>query len=477
MTTSQDILQFHFSPTTLKQAAQKIIPITLSSLNEHRIDKLHKITQEVGAKDFEIKGNNLIPQVFRKFKSSIGVDSSVFERRELRTLSYSLNYSEQNLQTIFSNENELKIALEAMEANWRDSFLSGLIDCLLSNWETKHQKSLEQLEQFIAKKLDNYSGNRNTLNSFKSNKRYFNTKNGDLILGDTIAKLNKPIQEATKILGVPESWFSYSYFSRVIVTYYEKNRDNVNDVIESLDQILIIHNQLITKKKLIPRLVLQATETRYSIIKDRAKKMALAHLKDPQNKGQSLWGISEDLFEKEATSLLLAKEILLQWMAEEFIDFFFKECINDSRRRKFWIKYSKQISFFKIVGSTAIKSLLLRNQTINEYVEPRFASTNSKRDRNSALMFVIKDYLFVEFSDEGAFYAYRITNPKGPSIDLKFFPQTSDLKTPTMNWLAYRSGHYIQQTNDEGKLGHNDGDLSWEEVATYWLKNIAGINV
>ena len=114
-----------------------------------------------------------------------------------------------------------------------------MIDCLLSNWETKHQKSLEQLEQFITKKLDNYSGNRNTLNSFKSNKRYFNTKNGDLILGDTIAKLNRPIQEATKILGVPESWFSYSYFSRVIVTYYERNKANILSEIDNLNEVLL----------------------------------------------------------------------------------------------------------------------------------------------------------------------------------------------------------------------------------------------
>ena len=106
MITSQDILQFHFSSTTLKQSAQKIIPITLSTLNEHRIDKLHKISEEVGASSFSFSGNNLIPQVFRKFKSSIGDESGIFERRELRTLSYSLTYSERNLQTIFSNEND-----------------------------------------------------------------------------------------------------------------------------------------------------------------------------------------------------------------------------------------------------------------------------------------------------------------------------------------------------------------------------------
>ena len=174
MITSQDILQFHFSSTTLKQSAQKIIPITLSTLNEHRIDKLHKISEEVGANSFSFSGNNLIPQVFRKFKSSIGDQSGIFERRELRTLTYSLTYSEKNLETIFSVENELKIALEAMETNWRDSFLSGLIDCLLSNWETKHQKSLEQLEQFITKKLDNY---KHTM-KLTFIKEYYNNKYG-----------------------------------------------------------------------------------------------------------------------------------------------------------------------------------------------------------------------------------------------------------------------------------------------------------
>ena len=477
MITSQDILQFHFSPTTLKNSAQRIIPITLSSLNEHRINKLYKISEEVGTNSFSFSGNNLIPQVFRKFKNSIDAESRIFERRELRTLTYSLSYSENNLQTIFSSANELKIALESMETNWRDSFLLGLIDCLLSNWETKHQRSLEQLEKFITKKLDNYTGNRNTLNSFKNNKRYFNTKNGNLILGDTIAKLNKPIQEATKILGVPDSWFSYSYFSRVIVTYYERNRNNIINIIDTLENIFIFHSLIKTKIRLIPKIVIQANEPNYIAIKDKVKKIALTNLKDPQNKGESLWSSINDISEKENIELLKAKEILLQWMAEEFIDFFFKECINDPRRRKFWVKYSKQISTFKIVGSAYTKRMLLSNTQINKLVDPRFASTNSQHDRNSALMFVIKDYLFVEFSDQGAFYAYKISNTSAPSIESKFFFQTSDLKTTSMNLLAYRTGSHVHQTNLEGKLGHNDGDLSWEEVATYWLNNIAGINV
>ena len=133
---------------------------------------------------------------------------------------------ENDIPSIFSNENELKFALTLLELKWRDSFLMGLIDCFMNNWDTKNQKSLEQIEQFGAKKLESYTGNRTILVSFKNNKRFFNTKNGDVILGDTIAKLNKPIQEATKILGVPGSWFNYPYFSKIPL----KNIDSVYEL-------------------------------------------------------------------------------------------------------------------------------------------------------------------------------------------------------------------------------------------------------
>ena len=68
-----------------------------------------------------------------------------------------------------NDENEMKYALELFENNWRDSFLIGLTDCLLRNWENKMQKPLKLLDQFISLKLNNYQGNRNTLISLKKN--------------------------------------------------------------------------------------------------------------------------------------------------------------------------------------------------------------------------------------------------------------------------------------------------------------------
>lgn len=465
MTTSQDILQFHFSPTTLKQSAQKIIPITLSSLNEHRIDKLHKITEEVGANSFSFSGNNLIPQVFRKFKNSIGAENSIFERRELRTLTYSLTYSERNLQTIFSNENELKIALEAMEANWRDSFLSGLIDCLLSNWETKHQKSLEQLEQFIAKKLDNYTGNRNALNSFKTNKRYFNTKNGDLILGDTISKLNRPIQEATKILGVPESWFSYSYFSRVIVTYYERNKANILNEIDNLNEVLLKNNSSITSKRLVSKMIIQANQPAFATLQDRLKKIAFIQIGDPSN--ISNWTAFENATETEKGEIIQGRNILNEWITQQFINVFFNVCINDERRKKFWLRFASKISSFKVYGPQHTKAILKRDEKIAEYVDARFESVSSRRDV-SAFILYIGDYMLIEFSNEGyAFYAYKINSSYRPSLSYEL-NSVDDLRNGSMP-MAVHSDNYYDYFNDEGRLTHRDGNQIWETRFNSWM--------
>jgi hypothetical protein len=464
MTSSQDILQFHFSPTTLKQSAQKIIPIALTNLNEYRIDKLHKITEEVGDNSFSLPRNNLIPQVFRKFKSLIGAENSIFEFRELRTLTYSLTYSELNLHTIFSNEHELKIALEAMETNWRDTFLSGLIDCLLSNWETKHQKSLEQLEQFIVKKLNNYTGNRNTLISFKNNKRYFNTKNGDLILGDTIAKLNRPVQEATKILGVPESWFSYSYFSRVIVTYFERNKANIVNEIDNLSVALIKNNSSITNKRLISKLIIQANQPELAAIQDKIKKIAFTQIGDPNN--ISNWSAFENATDEEKGEINKGRIILNEWITRQFIDVFFNVCLDDDRRKRFWMKYAPNVSSFKVYGSSFTKSILKRDERIAEIIDTRFETVYSNKDV-SAFILYIGEYMIIEFSVDGyACCAYKINSTNRPILNHKL-NSVDDLRNSSLP-LAIQSDANYYYTSDEGRLFHNS---HWESKFNHWLKD------
>lgn len=465
MPTIQDILQFYFSPTTFQQSAQKIVPVSLSSLNEHRIDKLQKVIEEVGANSFSFSGNNLIPQVFRKFKSSINNSNIAFERRELRTLTYSLTYSEQNSQVIFGSENELNYALKLLESNWRDSFLVGLIDCFLKNWETNHQKSLEQLAQFIAKRLDNYNGNRSTLISFKNNKRYFNIKNGDLILGDTIAKLNRPIQEATKILGVPESWFNYPYFSKVILIYYERNKSKIAIEIDNLNDVLQKHNSSITSKRLVSKIIIQANEPQFATVQDKIKKIAFTQIGDPSN--ISNWVAFDNATELERREIIEARNILNEWITQQFINVFFNVCINDERRKKFWLRFASKISSFKVYGPLHTKSILKRDERIAEYVDSRFETVYSKRDV-SAFILYIGDYMLIEFSNEGyAFYAYKINSPYKPSLSYQL-NSVDDLRNASIP-MAIRSDNYYDRFSDEGRLTHRDGNQIWEIRFNSWM--------
>lgn len=463
--TIQDVLQFRFSPANLKQSAQNIIPITLSSLNDHRIDTLQQITDEVGLSSFTFSGENLIPQVFRKFKSSINSTNISFGKRELRTLTYSLTYSEQNIPTIFSNENELQYVLTLLEMNWRDSYLLGLIDCFLRNWETDNKRSLELLEKFGASKLNSYIGKRTTLVSLKKNKRFFNSQNGDLILGDTIAKLNRPINEAAKILGVPDSWLTYPYFSKVIVTFYEKRKNKISDEIDNLNNILQSHNSSVTNKRLISKLIIQTNQIHSSALQNKIKSMAFKQIGDPSS--ASHWVAFENAIESEKKEIIQAKNILNEWITQQFINVFFNVCINDERRKKFWLQFASKISSFKVYGSLHTKRELKQDQRISEYVDARFETVSSKRDI-SAFILYIGDYMLIEFSIEGyAFYAYKTTSPYKPSLNSQL-NSVDDLRNSSMP-MAVHSDNYYDYFNDEGRLTHRDGNQIWETKFNNWI--------
>ncbi len=465
MHTSQDLLQFHFSQTTLKQSALKIIPFTISTLNEHRIDKLQKITAEVGASSFSFSGKNLIPHVFRKFKASLNRTNIRFDHRELRTLTYSLTYSEGNTQNIFINENELKYALTLLESNWRDSYLIGLFDCFLRNWGTNYKYSLEILERFGATKLDGYTGSRSTLISFKNNRRFFNTQNGDLILGDTIAKLNKPIQDATKILGVPESWIDYQYFSKVIITYYERNKTKIAEEIENLNDVLLKHNSFITSKRLISKLIIQANQPQFVAVQDKIKKIAFNQIGDPSN--VSNWTAFENATETEKREIVEGRNILNEWITQQFINVFFNVCINDERRKKFWLRFASKISSFKVFGPLRTKSTLKRDDRIAEYVDARFETVYSKRDV-SAFILYIGDYMLIEFSNEGyASCAYKTNGTNCPDLNSKL-NSVDDLRNASLP-LAITSDANYYYHSDEGRLFHKDGNDIWETKFNNWM--------
>ena len=476
MATINEILDFNFYPANLKQAAVNLFPVHLTRQFEKRIGKLDKITQEVGESDFNFKETNLIPIVFNKFKNAYHnrIFNTPFDKRELKVLAYSLAHSENRQQTILNDKDELFFVFTLIETKWRDSYIVGLIDCYFKNWGNKnYQPSLEVLGNFILEKLTKYEGNRTVLKSLKANTKFLNSIHGDVLLGSELALRNVGIKNATKFLSVPGNWFSYSYFSKTILAYYDKRKTDVADFIDDLISSLNEHNNSITNKRVVSQLIIQSNIPQYANLQDKIKAIAFELIGDPGI--ATKWMAFDNATDNEKQDIKDARNILNEWLTKEFLNVFFEKCIKDPRRKKFWLKYAKEISRFRVVGSIYVKEKLLRIDSISKYVDPRFCKTKSG-DTNSALMFIMKNYLFIEFSDAGAFYAYKLSNPHAPSIDSAIFSSTNDLKITSMDQIAYRQGSHIYRTNEEGKLGHGDGDLNWETVASYWIKNKLGIN-
>lgn len=469
MATAQEILQFQFSLPALRQSAQKVISVALDTLNEHRIDRLQKVVDEVGARSFVKPSNNLIPQVFKKFKTTIKSPEVSFDRRELRTLTYSFSYSEPDMQAILTNENELSYALTLLESSWRDSFLIGLVECLLGSWETKNQNELEQLERFVLNKLNNYSGNRATLISFRNNKQYFCIKNGAHVFGDALARRNISIQDATRELKVPDSWLTYSYFSQVILAYYHRAKNKIINEISNLYTVLQSHKSSVTNKRLVSKIIIQVNRPEYSELQETVKNMAFHLIGDPEN--TSKWMSFDGATETEKNELIEARNILNEWIAKQFIDVFFNVCINDERRKNFWLNVASKTKLtFKVFGPVHTKYLLKKDQRIADYVEGRFATVRSNRDVSAFILYIGK-HMLIEFSNQGyAFYAYKIDSPNKPDLNYQL-TSVDDLRNGSMP-MAIQSDARFDYFNDEGRLTHSDGNQIWETRFNNWMNQI-----
>ena len=483
METINEILNFHFSHAELIQAAKNSFPSHFTRLNDVRINKLNKITEEVGETSFKFIGETLIPQVFRKFKNIVNKGELLFEnfeRRELRTLSYSLTYSENRKSQIFSQPNELDFVFEILEVNWRDSYLIGLIDCYLKSWASIHTTSSEKIGKFIVEKLRQYKGGRTVLKSFKTNIKFFDSRNGDVVLGSELAIKNKRINDAPKYLSLPESWFTYPYFSKVILAYYEKRKNDIKQFIDDLNIALLLHNNSLSNKRLISKLIIQANTTEFSSFQDQIKSMAFKFVGDPAIVIK--WATFDGLREQENSEIKQARTILNEWITREFITVFF-DLIRDSRRKKYWKKFSKQITGFTIVGTSAVRNALLRDSRISEYVNARFKVTESSRTA-SAFIMRMKDYVLIEFSVPNfAFYALKENHILLKNYETRKIKDISEFVDGTMPTLTKRRFEYMEEERLEGRLFHRDGNfengstLNWESIFDWWIKKHVGVDV
>jgi hypothetical protein len=261
----------------------------------------------------------------------------------------------------------------------------------------------------------------------------------------------------------------------VIVTYYEKQKEKAFDEINNITDFLIEHNYSKTNKRLISKLIILANNPQYQNYQDIIKNLAIKFIGDPAI--PSNWSPFENATESERFNLLEARNIFEEWIAKQFIDIFFRICINDERRKKFWLNIaSKNRITFKVYGSASLKLMLKHESKINNFLNNRFIVVESKKNI-SAFVLHVGNYILIEFSDAGyAFYAYKSNGMYKPNLSSRM-DSVDELRNGNLPYLAYRTGNTINEVNEEGRLSHKDGDLLWEDVFKYWFRFVAKINV
>ena len=422
-----------------------------------------------------------IREVYLKFISINQSNESLigkFDKRELRTLTYALSYRVHQEISIFENQHYLKQCFNILSENWRDSYISGLLDCYLSNWDSKNRNSFSILSSFLTDKIRNYQGSRSLFQTIKANSKFFEKDRGDLDLGATLAILKKPVSEAAKHLSLPDHWITYPYFSGVINGYFEKSKNRIENTLEDISLALEAHSnstKATKTNKLIVGKIICYTSNSNEYIQNKVKDIAFKLVGDPGI--ISNWRPYEGATQSEVDTINSAREILNEWVTRQFINVFFEKCINDNRRKRFWLHYTKKITSFKVFGPNHIKRKLKTDSRITEYVDGRFHTVDSNRDI-SAFMFMIGNHKMIEFSDPGyAFYAYNSNNRNAPSFDAKYVSSVDSFRDGNMSMLVYRSGYHLHSFSDEGRLSHHDGDMKWEDVFSHWLKRKVGANV
>lgn len=382
-------------------------------------------------------------------------DMSIWSIRELRIVSY-------YLVQLQGNEDAYQYALTLLDANWRDMFLNGLSFNCLESWNMIEPNLRLLTCEFLIRKLQQYTGTDRKYMAMKNHANLFEEA-GPFRLSAMLLKRKQELLEAPAYFSNKASTLSRSYYSDVIISFFEMNR--VTDL-GAVEKILEIHPLDRTKKLLFADLVRRYDEIGDRIMQSQLCKFANRILGDITL--ASTWTPFSGATDSDAKKLCTAKNLVNLWFNQSIIETVFEVCAKDRERKEFWLKYANRISSFIIVASSYMKSLLQSDSRLSGITIP-FIQTSSYSSQSSALIMFIRNKMIVEFIDKekGALFVYNHNNFMVDWVLKKkhFISSTADLKIrswynliDTDNWgggISY---------SDEGRMVHSG----------YWQGRLAG---
>ncbi|MBQ3945699.1 MAG: hypothetical protein II670_08840, partial [Alphaproteobacteria bacterium] len=338
-----------------------------------------------------------IKKDFDQYKTDSILSFDLFSDKDIRLMCYFANQ-------VANSKEDYRILIDLIQKRWRQSFLNGLIFCLLTNWSQFESNIITaEFKSFIINQLANYDGKRQHLCIMKSNIQFLKD-GGSLALGQFILSNQHIILDAPSILGLKKRDFGYSYFSKVI-QYYYKSTSGINP--SELEEVLTLHANNNTNKIVISDKIVKADNLQNGLQAALAiKRIALKLIGDPFIRANwNTFGIDQNY----ASQISLAHSILKRWLIKSYITIAFDKLIVDQERKVFWLKCADRFNIddIKIVGSYQHKSIISSNLELKEALINCFHLQSSNSD-TCAVAIQIKDYYFFEFSMKGnACYVYN----------------------------------------------------------------------
>lgn len=402
-----------------------------------------------------------IKKKFTLYKNSNLHSHEFFTDKEIRSICYFTNQ-------IANSKEDYHILIYLIQKRWRQSYLNGLIFCLLSNWsQFEYDIVTTEFKSFIINQLANYNGQRWHLCAMKSNIQFLKD-GGSLVLGQFIFSNQHSILDAPSILGLKKRDFSYSYFSKAI-QYYFKNKSRTNS--NELEEALILHANTATTKIVISDKIIKANEFQNgssSILS--IKRIALKLIGDPFVKAN--WN-TVGVTQEQAIQINTAYSILKKWMIKSFINLAFQYLINDPARKVFWLKYVDYIEDLKIVGNIQHLTTISSHPELKEALGNCFRLQASRSTSNTcAVAIQIQNHYFFEFSDVGACYVYA-DNSKMSMIEYGI-NKVDELKETGLNNLIVPISSYYSNYYDTGRFIHSG---NWQSRLKRWFQIKLGIYV
>lgn len=467
--------------------------------HQHELEFRRNIRRLKDIEDRHSLGNSAphfnldIDEVIAKVRRAATGDKEKFSSKELRMLTYYLEKLDD--QKLF------RYALDELldnDENWRYSFIKGLAFFVLRFWNemapaaiywnmgyAPWKKIAEERRNavcsLIREKLESYEGTR--YKKLQEHADYFDQA-GPLRLARLLSQKGIALTDAPKNLGYKHSAITQSFYSDVIRYYV---RDHKELTLQEVSEILQLYNRNIKDQKGRPalselvinrtsKLVLSDLVIRVEEENDDALQLELRDIVRRTLGDFTLdatWAPFIGATEDDKKLLNHAKELVKKWLTRDFIKAFFEVCVQDPRRKKYWLRFVNYVSDFRVAGPYLVRSRLRSSLETRDYVGRYFISIKSTSLDTAALVMRIRNKVFVEFSDQGRLYVYNDTNYRVAFLsdrkkDISDIRELKDTYLPTIS--ETHSSCYIGEEHfpQEGSLVHGR-NWAWEDRIDYWM--------